>query len=92
MQRTLKLSLLALTPAATALGGWKVSSAIGAALGCPVPSKEQLACSIGGERLAELLDFIAWWGMLLWIPCAIVSALCLLVVAQDWAAQRRRAS
>ena len=88
MHRTTKLSLLSLTPVAVALGGWKLTSAIGATLGCPVPNKEQLSCSVGGEKLAELLDFVAWWGMLLWIPCAVVSALCLLVVAQDWASQQ----
>jgi hypothetical protein len=90
MQRTLKFSLLALTPVTITLGGWKLTSTIGAALDCPVPSKEQLTCSVGGENLAELLDFVAWWGMLLWIPYAIVSTLCLLVVAQTWAMQRRK--
>ena len=67
--------LLASLPFVVTYGGWKLSSFLGASMGCPVPSKDPQACLVGTLNIEPLLGFIAWWGMLLWMPALLVSGL-----------------
>jgi hypothetical protein len=66
---------LALLPFLATFGGWQVSVLLARSLGCVVPSKAPQPCLVGSLNVEPLLGAAAWWGMLLWIPGLLISAL-----------------
>ena len=69
------LYVFAAAPFAIASGGWKLSVAFADWLGCIVPSKEHTPCMLGTSDVEPVLGAVAWWGMLLWMPCLALSGL-----------------
>ena len=67
---------LAAMPFAASFGSWKLSVALAEYLGCSaVPNKEMNSCIVGNVDIAPALDAVSWWGMLLWMPCLLISGL-----------------
>jgi len=70
------LYVLAAMPVVIAIGGWKLSVALARQLGCTaVPNKEPSPCLLGTVDIGPVLDAVSWWGMLLWVPCLVISGL-----------------
>jgi hypothetical protein len=68
---------LAMLPVGVTLGGWQLAALLAHSLGCSVPSKDPQPCLIGMLNAEPLLGAVAWWGMLLWVPGLVISALLL---------------
>ena len=66
---------LASLPFLVSFGGWKLAPVIGAALGCSVASKSPQPCVVASLNVEPVLSALAWWGMLLWMPCLLISGL-----------------
>lgn len=61
-------------PFAVSFGGWKLSVVLAEHLGCgAVPNKAMNVCFVGNVDIGPALDAVSWWGMLLWMPCLLVS-------------------
>ncbi len=89
MKRLTKHILIALLPGVFTLGVAKVAVAVGGYLGCP-PGKYTVACSPGGLGLSDVLNFIAWWGAVLWMPGVAISGFGALAAFLVWAAPRSK--
>jgi len=68
---------LCFLPLIVTLGGWRLALAVNDALGCDSVGKAVAPCVAGGADLQPVLSFVAWWGMLLWMPGLVVSGLLL---------------
>jgi hypothetical protein len=62
-------------PLVVTLGGWKLAVVVNAILGCESIGKDPEPCVVSGVHIHPLLDGIAWYGMLLWMPALVVSCL-----------------
>jgi hypothetical protein len=71
------LYVLAAMPFCISFGGWKLSVLLAGQLGCSVASKDPYPCMLGKVDIGPILDAFAWWGMLLWWPCLLISGLAL---------------
>jgi hypothetical protein len=69
------LYALAAMPFFVSFGGWKLSILSARYLGCTVASKDPSPCMISQVDIGPILDAFAWWGMLLWWPCLLISGL-----------------
>lgn len=76
MRKGVKLALRTI-PFFLTFGGWKLAVFINAGLGCSAIGKDPKPCIVAGFDVMPLLSPIAWWGMLLWVPGLVVSALLL---------------
>ena len=66
----------AVMPIAISFGGWKLSVALADYLGCgAVPDKHLNVCFFGSVDIGPALDAVSFWGMLLWMPCLLISGL-----------------
>jgi len=54
---------------------WWGALRLNSILGCAAVGKRPLPCIVLGFDLLPILSFLAWWGMLLWIPALLVSGL-----------------
>jgi len=62
-------------PLVVTLGGWKFAVLANSLLGCSSIGKDPDPCVVGGMNVQPLLDCLAWYGMLLWMPALAVSCL-----------------
>lgn len=70
------LYALAAMPFLLAYGGWKLSVVLAQQLGCAaVPNKDPSPCLLGTVDIGPVLEAASWWGMLLWMPCLVISGL-----------------
>jgi hypothetical protein len=88
---------LAAMPFIISFGGWKLSVVLAEYFGCaPVPNKGLNPCFVGSVDIGPALDAFSWWGMLLWMPCLLISGLAIgKVLAKSlqrpWGSHDRRA-
>jgi hypothetical protein len=76
MRRGLQVVLCSM-PFFLTFGGWKLAVFADAALGCSSIGKDPKPCFVEGFDVMPILSPVAWWGMLLWMPSLLVSALLL---------------
>lgn len=89
------LYFFAAMPFVISFGGWKLSVALAGHLGCTVPTKGLSPCLIGTINIGPALDAVSWWGMLLWMPCLLISGLAIGKILgrsleQPWGTRTRR--
>ena len=55
--------------------GWKGANALSIALQCEGSLKSAQPCYVYGVDATPILSAVAWWGMLLWLPALVITAL-----------------